>query len=339
MNRKIRWIIWVILLSFIGILIYLPGGGEWYAKNIYPIYFSGFSFISSFFPFSLGDSTIVVLVIALGWGIIRNKGLKNRLLSALETLVVTFVWVYLAWTVNYFRADFYSRTGFERQKFSEEQFGQFLERYTENLNETYCEIDTISYQLVDQTIKSGYNSLDSKYGLLKPSDRFRPKPMLFNWVQSSVGVLGYFNPFFTEYHLNRDLLPSQYASVYAHEMSHVLGVSSEAEANFYGYKMCTESSVQEIRFSGYFGLFPYVLSTVRRAFPEEKRKAWLKTIRPEILKLYNEKCDHWESLRKSTLDKVQSKVYDLHLKTNGIRTGLANYGEVIGLVIAAEEAE
>ena len=77
---------------------------------------------------------------------------------------------------------------------------------------------------------------------------------------SGVGVLGYMGPFFTEYNLNPDLLPVQYPFTYAHEMAHVLGISSEAEANLYGFLVCSRSGVPEIRFSAYFALLPYVLS-------------------------------------------------------------------------------
>ncbi|MFQ9022452.1 MAG: DUF3810 family protein [Parabacteroides merdae] len=73
-------------------------------------------------------------------------------------------------------------------------------------------------------------------------------------------------PFFTEYNLNPDLLPVQYPFTYAHEMAHVLGISSEAEANLYGFLVCSRSGVPEIRFSAYFALLPYVLSNAYAAY-------------------------------------------------------------------------
>lgn len=66
-----------------------------------------------------------------------------------------------------------------------------------------------------------------------------------------VGVTGSMGPFFCEFTLNGDLLPSQYPATYAHELAHLLGITSEAEANFYAYQVCTRSQVQAIRFSGY----------------------------------------------------------------------------------------
>ena len=86
---------------------------------------------------------------------------------------------------------------------------------------------------------------------------------------SGVGVMGYIGPFFVEYNLNPQLLPVQYPATYAHEMAHVLGVSNEAEANYYGYRICISSSVREIRFSGYFSLLGYVLSNAYSVLDEE----------------------------------------------------------------------
>ena len=52
---------------------------------------------------------------------------------------------------------------------------------------------------------------------------------------SMVGVTGSMGPFFCEFTLNGDLLPPQYPATYAHELAHFLGITSEAEANFYAY--------------------------------------------------------------------------------------------------------
>ena len=53
-----------------------------------------------------------------------------------------------------------------------------------------------------------------------------------------VGVTGSMGPFFCEFTLNGDLLPANYPATYAHELAHLLGITSEAEANFYAYQVC-----------------------------------------------------------------------------------------------------
>ena len=121
-------------------------------------------------------------------------------------------------------------------------------------------------------------------------------------------------------------------------MAHVLGVSSEAEANYYSYLICTTSSVREIRFSGYFSLLPYVLSNAYQVLPESDFKAWQETLRPEIIALYREKADHWRALYNPFLGEIQDKMYNWYLKGNRISSGTANYSEVISLIMAAQSA-
>ena len=42
----------------------------------------------------------------------------------------------------------------------------------------------------------------------------------------------------------------QFVGDASHELAHFLGITSEAEANFYAYQVCTRSQVKEIRFPG-----------------------------------------------------------------------------------------
>ena len=49
----------------------------------------------------------------------------------------------------------------------------------------------------------------------------------------------------------------------------LLGISSEAEANFYAYQVCTRSQARGIRFCGYFSVLGHVLVNARRLMDEE----------------------------------------------------------------------
>ena len=88
---------------------------------------------------------------------------------------------------------------------------------------------------------AGRFSLVSPAGYLHPAD----VNALFDEWSGGIGVYG---TVFTEYNLNPDLLPVQYPFTYAHEMAHVLGISSEAEANLYGF---SSVPVPECRKSGF----------------------------------------------------------------------------------------
>lgn len=93
--------------------------------------------------------------------------------------------------------------------------------------------------------------------------------MLFTPFISMVGVTGSMGPFFCEFTLNGDLLPANYPATYAHELAHLLGITSEAEANFYAYQVCTRSQAMGIRFSGYFSVLGHVLGNAKDYFQKK----------------------------------------------------------------------
>ena len=178
-----------------------------------------------------------------------------------EYLIWTYIWFYLAWGLNYFRMDFYSRTGIRPTHFSSEAFNTFLHDYTEGLNASYLatgsKLQTIAPDLMATIAAKAFNlDTTANLGLAALPSRLQAKPMLFPRLMSGVGVTGYMGPFLAEFHISQQLLPSQYPFTYLHELSHLLGVSNEAEANFHAYLGCVASDEAAIRFSGYFSLLP-----------------------------------------------------------------------------------
>ena len=101
---------------------------------------------------------------------------------------------------------------------------------------------------IRREVKRIYRQVPGYFALTVPKDYQCPKQSLVNDLYSKVGVLGYMGPFFDESHLNHELLPVQYPFTYAHELSHLLGVSSEAEANFWAYQVCIRSADRYVRY-------------------------------------------------------------------------------------------
>jgi hypothetical protein len=141
-------------------------------------------------------------------------------------------------------------------------------------------------------------------------------------------------PFFAEAQLNADLPEVQYPFTYAHEFSHLLGVSNEAEANYWAYRVCTESSSPALQYCGYFGLLPYVISNASYLLQETAFKEWIQTIRPEVIEQYKQKNAYWQERYSPLIGSVQDFAYNLFLKGNKIASGKKNYAEVIGLLLS-----
>lgn len=340
---RIRWIVLAVLLVFIRVVMFFPLLGEGYARTVYPVLSAVLSRISSLFPFSVGDcfiyGSIAGLIVYLVYAIVKRRSWKLTLGRMAEYLLWVYVWFYMAWGMNYFRPDFYSRTEVPYAAYSEDSFRSFLSAYTDSLNASFVPFEKVDEAVVAAEVRKGYQEIAGRFGLVNPAGYLRPKPMLIPSLMSGVGVLGFMGPFFTEYNLNPDLLPVQYPFTYAHEMAHVLGISSEAEANLYAFLVCSRSEVPEIRFSAYMGLLPYVLGNAYQLLPEEEFGQWRETLSPEIKEVYNRKVAHWQALYSPAIGEIQDTVYDWFLKGNNIPSGRKNYSEVVALLMAINEAE
>lgn len=206
--------------------------------------------------------------------------------------------------------------------------------YADSLNASYLPSVHFSADSLEHEMKALYAQVPSRFGLSNPRDWQHPKRVLFNSLYSGVGVLGYMGPFFAESQLNAELLPVQYPFTYIHEYAHLLGVSNEAEANFWAYQLCIRSASPAVRYSGYFGLLPYVAVNAASVLSESDYRDFLATIRPEVLGQWEEKSKYWGERYSPLVGAVQRKMYDWFLKGNKISEGHKNYAQVVEMVLA-----
>lgn len=348
MKIKFRHIVLIILVVFVQAARFSVSIGEWYSTTVYPLISTALSWLVSWISFSLEEIAVIgscgFIVCLIVYSIRQRVGLWKTLLRITELLLWIYVWIYIAWGCNYFRADLYTRTGSGRQGYNELVFMDFVHAYTDSLNAAYASINEdeegvgLEQADLEAYVKQAYSEVPDIYGLSAPRPWQRPKDVLLCNLYSYVGVLGYIGPFFCETQLNPDLLPDQYPFIYAHEYSHLMGVSNEAEANYWAYQICIASDYPSVKYSGYYSLLPYVLSNAIRALKEEDYHELLRSIHPDILAQYSLEQNYWNSLYSPLLGKIQSSIYDAFLKGNKIPSGTANYLEVIDMIISIPSA-
>lgn len=339
---KTRIIILVVLLLLVWITQIFSSLGDIYARSIYPIISYCLSGFSNLIPFALGDLFIFLSIIGILiypiYGHIKKQSWKKILLRNGEYLLWVYVWFYLAWGLNYSQPNFYQRTQIPYAAYTPETFRTFVDEYIGKLNASYTPTGILSKILVrDQSVR-GYRLISDSLGVHRPPHSSpRVKTMLFTPLISLVGVTGSMGPFFCEFTLNGDLLPPQYPATYTHELAHLLGITSEAEANFYAYQVCTRSQIRSIRFSGYLSVLSHVMANARRLMPEEEYTELLKRIRPEIIELSRANQEYWMAKYSPFIGNIQDWIYDIYLKGNKIESGRKNYSEVVGLLISYRE--
>ena len=337
---KIRHIILGVLLLLVWTTQLSSVLATFYSQTVYPFISSILSSFSNLFPFAIGDLFIFlsitgVIVYPIYARLRKKTSWKKILLRDGEYLLWVYVWFYLAWGLNYSQKNFYQRTEIPYTAYTPENFQEFVDDYITQLNRSYTPINSINQDLIRKEAVRLYNQLGDSLGVHRPPhDHPRVKTMLFTPFISMVGVTGSMGPFFCEFTLNGDLLPVNYPATYTHELAHLLGITSEAEANFYAYQVCTRSQIKGIRFSGYFSILNHVLGNARRLLSEKEYADIINRIRPDIIELAKKNQEYWMAKYSPLIGDVQNWIYDLYLKGNKIESGRKNYSEVIGLLIS-----
>ena len=275
MKPNVRYLVLGVLLGLVWLTQLIPALATFYSQTVYPCFSYILSSFSNLFPFAIGDLFIFLsiagIIIYPIYARLRKKTpWKKILLHDGEYLLWVYVWFYLAWGLNYSQKNFYQRTEIPYTAYTPENFQKFMNEYITRLNRSYTPINSINRDLIREETVRLYKQLSDSLGVHRPPhDAPRVKTMMFTPFISMVGVTGSMGPFFCEFTLNGDLLPVNYPATYAHELAHLLGITSEAEANFYAYQVCTRSQAMGIRFSGYFSVLNHVLGNAQRLLPKE----------------------------------------------------------------------
>lgn len=338
--RKISFLTGVTLSAAILVICRFRPLAELYSEKVYPVVSAALSFLASPFHFSLQGIVIPILILVLLWIIVdsvrKRQGWLVGIVREANLLVWIFVWCYLGWALNYSRSSIYDRADVQRTQYDSTVFVNFLNQFTNELNEAYIPVENIDKSEVEREVKDFFSREGRKLGLCEPKGYQHPKPMLVGTYQSWTGILGYIGPLFCESHLHPDLLPVEYPFTMAHEYSHLMGVSSEAEANWWAWRACRDSYIPEIRYSAYLSLLPHIWINAARLLSEDDVKVWRTGIRPEVVSDLRTENAFWKNKRNPVLDKFQSWMYDLFLKGNGIPTGMANYSEVVQMMMVVD---
>lgn len=327
----------IILVLFTVVCRLYAKVADMYAVYVYPHVSAVLSWLSSFVSFGVQEIIIALITAYAVYitikGIRYHHGWKRIVLSLVRILAWTYIWFYLAWCINYSRSAVYQRTSEKMTPYSEVAFKQFVNTFISESNACYIKVVSCDKTQITKEIKEYYSSVPSIYGLCATHHWQQPKYSLCNTLYSSVSVLGFMAPLLSESYINSDLPDVDYPFTYAHELSHLLGVSSEAEANWWAFHACASSSNAAIRYSAYKGILPYVLNNASMSLSEQEYKTILGNIRSEVIEDVRNSHAHWQSLQSPVLRKLHSVSYDLFLKGNNITKGVENYSEVVALLI------
>uniref|UniRef100_UPI003216F3A7 DUF3810 domain-containing protein n=1 Tax=uncultured Draconibacterium sp. TaxID=1573823 RepID=UPI003216F3A7 len=303
---------------------------KYYSQNIYPFIARILSGLSSILPVSLDDLFYCALLL-LPLALLILLCLKKISLKYSGKLIVniaaaTYILFYFSWGLNYFRPDLTERLNLEANKANQEEFLEAITKLINRTNHLQCSFENFEPAQTDRLIEKSYENLAPALQIPYPMGTRPDKKITFSGFYAKSGITGYFGPFFNEIHVNKNVLPLEYPFVLAHEKAHQLGITSEAEANFYAWLVCTKSNSQHIQYSANLSILRHFLNQAykMKEFPE-----LITLINQSVKNDINGIRKHWLLLRNEKMDKVASKVNDTYLKTNKIKGGIEDYRGVV----------
>ena len=91
-----------------------------------------------------------------------------------------------------------------------------------------------------------------------------------------------------------------------------------------------------VRYSGYLGILPYVLSNAGTLLSEQEYEALTATLSDKVKTDYTEAREYWQGKRVGWIDKLQIWFYNLYLKSNGVSDGVKDYSGVVSMIMTMD---
>ena len=314
-----------------------------YNQKFYSYLDSFLHFISNIFPFSLGDvfyAVVIIYFIYKCFVLIKRKLYKDFGVFILTSVLLFFGIFQLFWGWNNYKFSVAHQLKLERS-YTQAELDSITNKLTEIVNSqqfliTNDLLKEVSIdkdlELFNETARLNYTKLpDHLKEILTDNKINNVKPSFYSYLQSYTGFSGYFNPFTHENQLNIEIPTIGMPVTVAHEMAHQLGIASETEANFYGYKVMLQSTDLKFKYAANLYALKYCLKQYRYE-NEETYQLLFNRLNVGVQQNILESEQFW--LRKRNVSSYFFKnLYGRFLKINNQKDGIQSYNKFVDLLI------
>lgn len=332
-----------VLLFFLSGLVFLAGTNssfieKCYSDGIYQATSVVQRFLSSIFPFALGDFLYLLFVLYILRCIYRffkklsQKKLKsedriNVPLQLLNFFLILYLVFKILWGLNYSRPSISRQLGISNKKYNTRDLVLLGEYFIDKLN------------ALQHLKKENYdiNELENKakeaYDLMKKTNAFfqyrspSVKAVLNSWVVTKIGIEGYYNPLSGEANVNMKLPAVSLPFVTCHEIAHQLGIGREDEANLIGYLTAIHSTDENFRYSAAYNMLRSILFEIRIKSPEDYQRLYA-SINPGTIKDFKAEKAFWQKYN-SDMYGYMGVALDGFLKLNNQAKGADSYQDIV----------
>ena len=321
------------------------------------IYYKGiFQIVRAVYDHTLGllpVPMVYVLFLILVWVIARILDNIWKQITRKEVNVIQKITASIIAVVNplgYIIFAFYALWGWNYQRTSFEQRMEFTEikpdtialyRETLEVMEVLYEQrmgildDSMHFEQellptnMESELREVQEKLISSWG--EPTTgRVRIRKLRPSGILLRISTSGVYIPFVCEGHVDAGLHTLQFPFTMAHEMAHGYGYTDEGVCNFVGFLTCLQSEDKVLNYSGLLGYWRYQLSHLRTHAPYSYNM--IRRQMPDAIRMdLNDIADQMDKYP-DLFPKVRNAVYDSYLKSHGVKSGIANYNDIVRLV-------
>lgn len=311
---------------------------KYYSTGFYPYISSALRFISSIFPFAIGDIIYALLIGFVLYKIVRfykrRKSLKkqDRILVPLQILnffLILYIVFKLFWGLNYSRPSVSDELGIGNEKYNVKELVSLGEYFIKKTNALKVEQNkNVAYAITDLETNSAkaYDLMEKKNPLFAYQSPCL-KSVLIPWMLSKAGIEGYYAPLSGEANMNMNLPDFVKPYVSCHEIAHQLGIAYEDEANLLGYLTASNSPDVNYQYSANYEMLRYILFEIRMKSPEDYKRLH-DTLSPLVLADFKTEKEFWRKYN-GEMFAYMDAAFDRFLKLNNQKKGIDSYQDIV----------
>lgn len=330
-------------LFVLSALVYVIGfNSTWvehfYAQGLYRYTSVIQRWISSLFPFALGDFLYLLLIVFILRSLylfylrIRRKRLVKTDRINMPLLVINFFLVLylifkILWGLNYSRLPIARQLGISNAKYTTAELVTLGQYFINRLNGLQgIKKQDYSVPQLREKAKLAYDHMrlqNAFFSYSVPS----VKPVLNSWIVTKIGIEGYYSPLSGEANVNMRLPRTSLPFVTCHEIAHQLGVAREDEANLVGYLVASNSSDPFFQYSAAYEVFKNIFFEIKMKSPEDYERLY-KTINPVTINDLKADRAFWQKYN-SNMFAYMDVAFDRFLKLNNQSKGTDSYQDIV----------
>jgi len=255
--------------------------------------------------------------------------------------LIMFVFTF-AFGVCYGTTPLNQKIGFERRLLDTDDLSAAMEILIDEANEVAGNLTHLDFEdengstvmpydinELNKKLNEAYKNMLAKHGLFRRINS-KVKPVMLSEEMTKMHITGIYVPFTGEANVNVHFSDYNLPFTSAHEMSHLMGVGREDEANFAAFLVCIHSGDDYIRYSGLLNMLEYIGNALYKT--DSGRYYEIMWESPRIVLQETAAFSRFfDKYRYTKISKVSNAVNNTYLQAQGQKQGAQSYGFVVDL--------